>query len=246
MKESTNSITGIVLKNEPFKERDSKVVVYSLEAGKLILSARGSLKSNSKLGGHLQEFSLSKLMIIQGKVIEYIGGAKNIDTYLDLREDLNKLQVAGQGIYVFNKLVNTKAEDASLFYLLKDFLQLINDNPIEKTLILEKYYLSFLWQLLKILGYEPELYNCYHCKNKVELGDIYFNLTKAEVACNHKDLVNAGVKVSANIIKYLRFFNDNSLKKSSLLQINVKDLKVLKNLSNQFILYQFEEQLKKY
>jgi DNA repair protein RecO (recombination protein O) len=251
MRESTKNISAIILKSNPYKEQDLLITIYSKEEGKLILSARGARKSSSKLGGHLQIFNLSDLMVVSGRSFDYIGAAKNNKSYLNIREDFNKLQIAGRAMYVFNRLVNTKVQDEGLYYLLIDFLDHLNKNEVKdltKNEInkLEMYYLSFLWQLLNILGYKPNLYTCYYCQKRVSEGLNYFNLDKASLACNHSQLKGPIIKFNSNIIKYLRFLNEYNFDKVELLQISKADLKQLKNVSNQYIMYQLEEYLRKY
>jgi DNA repair protein RecO len=185
-------------------------------------------------------------MVVKGRNFDYIGAAKNIKSYLGIREDFNKIQIAGKALYVFNRLVNTKAQDQDLYYLLYDFLDHLNEAKDKDVSSLEMYYLSFIWQLLNILGYKPNLYTCYHCKKRISEGINYFNLNKASLACNHKEINSLSIKFSSNIVKYLRFLNEYSFDKVELLKINKADVKQLKNISNQYIMYQFEEYLRKY
>lgn len=246
MRETTKNISAIILKSDPYKEQDLLVTIYSKEEGKLILSARGARKSSSKLGGHLQIFNLSDLMVVNGRNFNYIGAAKNNKSYLQIRENFSKLQIAGKAIYVFNRLVNTKVQDEDLYYLLLMFLDHLNKDVSDSFNKLEMYYLSFLWQLLNILGYKPNLYTCYKCKKKISEGLNYFNLDKGSLAGNHENLPGSIIKLSSNIVKYLRFLNEYSFDKVELLSINKTDLKQLKNISNQYIMYQLEEYLRKY
>jgi DNA repair protein RecO (recombination protein O) len=246
MRERTQNISAFILKSEPYKETDLLVTIYSLEEGKLILSARGARKSSSKLGGHLQIFNLTNLMVVSGRSFDYIGAAKNNKSYLNIREDFNKLQIAGKAIYVFNRLVNTKVQDEDLYYLLMNFLDHLNQTQNNDISKLEMYYLSFLWQLLSILGYKPNLYTCYYCKKRINEGINYFNLDKASLACDHSQLTGPIIKLNSSIIKYLRFLNEYSFAKVELLKINKTDLKQLKGISNKYILYQLEEYLRKY
>lgn len=251
MRESTKNISAFILKSESYKEKDLLITIFSKEEGKLILSARSARKSSSKLGGHLQVFSLSDLMVVNGKSFDYIGAAKNNKSYLNIREDFNKMQIAGKAVYVFNRLVNTKVQDEDLYYLLKSFLDHLNKDKIDDLNSndvnkLEMYYLSFLWQLLSILGYRPNLYTCYYCKKRISEGINYFNLDKASLFCNHKEIKGPIINLSSNIVKYLRFLNKYSFDKVELLKINKTDLKQLKNITNKYIMYQLEEYLRKY
>ena len=246
MRESTKNISAIILKADFYKEQDLLITIYSQEEGKLILSARGARKSSSKLGGHLQIFNLANLMVVSGRNFDYIGAAKNNKSYLNVREDFNKLQIAGKAMYVFNRLVNTKVQDEDLYYLLMNFLDHLNQTQNNDISKLEMYYLSFLWQLLSILGYKPNLYTCYYCKKRVSEGVNHFNLDKASLACDHSQLTGPIIKLNSSIIKYLRFLNEYSFDKVELLKINKTDLKQLKNISNKYILYQLEEYLRKY
>ena len=46
--EETYNTKAIILNRQPFRERDSRVTIFSLERGKLILVARGTKKITSK------------------------------------------------------------------------------------------------------------------------------------------------------------------------------------------------------
>ena len=65
--EETFNTKAIILKREPFWEADTRVVVYSLEKGKLHLIARGTKKISSKLAGHLEPMNFVDLMVVRGK-----------------------------------------------------------------------------------------------------------------------------------------------------------------------------------
>ena len=124
--EDTNNTKAIILKRQSYRENDSSVVVYTPDFGKMTLIARGTKKITSKLIGHLEPISLSDIMIVKGKGRHYIGGAICQDAFLNIKDDLNKLYYAGQGIRVFNRLVRDGQGDPDLFNLLKNWLELLD------------------------------------------------------------------------------------------------------------------------
>jgi len=179
--EATYNLNVIVLKRDDFRENDSRVIVFSKEKGRLELVVRGAKKIKSKLASHLEPLNLVEIMAIHGRNFDYAGTALSSECFPNIKSDLEKLNFSVKAIGIFSALIKdgegTSAE--VLFYLLKDYLEIIdkaNDN-------LEFIHHIFLLKLLSELGYKPELENCSVCSKKIVSEKIFFSNRQGGTIC---------------------------------------------------------------
>lgn len=242
MNRESEIITGIILNSKPFRENDRQVSVYSKEEGKIVLKMRGALKAESKLIGQVQPFSLSTLMIVYGRAGDYIGGAKNIEAYLNIREDLNKIALAGKSFFLLNNLISYNQSDVVLFNFLKSFLYFLENKKVlvdKKTFPL--YHISFILKLLKIQGYWLNLYSCVFHKERIKENPLgyYFNFSRSGVCCQDLDEKGDNIKININVLKVLRFLEEKDFSEIGKISVSKKDLDLSVELVRKYILYHF-------
>ncbi len=217
--EETYTTKAIVLNRQPFRESDSRAVVYTCDRGKLELVVRGARKLESKLAGHLEPLNLSKIMVVRGRNFDYIGGAVNVDCYINIKNDLEKLSCAGKAVGLVNKIVKENEKDGGVFSLLREFLESANVEC--RMLNFELFYNFFVLKLLSELGYKPELYNCVVCQKKLKPGSNLFDLLKGGVVC--ANCQTAGDKnqltISNDCVKVLRLALKEEFRKLTNLKI---------------------------
>jgi DNA repair protein RecO (recombination protein O) len=64
---STYHARGIVLRRETWRDAARLYTVYTREAGKLLAIGRGTRKALSKLGAHLEPYTLVDLHLARGR-----------------------------------------------------------------------------------------------------------------------------------------------------------------------------------
>ncbi|MDO8592573.1 MAG: DNA repair protein RecO [bacterium] len=234
--DETYNLTAIVLNRRPYAEDDGRVTVYSLERGKLDLTVRGLKKIKSKLAGHLEPMTLVDIMAVRGRRHDYAGAAVSQECFGRIKNDLDKLTIAGQAVGVFNKLVKAGEADQGLFALLKDFLQLLN---LDTRCPLDAECLNsfFILKLLVELGYRPELDNCLGCGKKIMPGHNFFNPAKGGLFCSNCPSNSGSLEISDDAIKLLRLAI--SCKLAGLIKIKISDRleKEIMNIVNCFFQY---------
>lgn len=235
--EETYCTKTIILGRTAFREHDSKVIVYSLDKGKLDLVARGAKKIKSKLAAHLEPLNLTEIMVVRGKQFDYIGAASSQNCFRSIKEDLAKLVVAGKAINIFNKLVKAEEVDKEIFSLLKEFLEILDSRDLKINNGLEADFFNL--KLLTQLGYKPELYNCVICNNKITPNKNSFDLAKGGLICNRclnnkKDNI---LTISDNCIKILRVVVKSNFSQLSNLKIDSKLEEEVKNVISSFYQY---------
>jgi DNA repair protein RecO (recombination protein O) len=231
--EETYNFEAIILNRYAFRESDSRVILYSRERGKLELVARGTKKIKSKIAPHIEPFNLVEAMAVKGKNFDYLGSAISRSAFYNIKNDLNLLTVAGRIIKFLNYSVKEAVSDQQIFLLTKEALEILNDKKLKdnKEGLIELFY---IYKLMIILGYKPDLFNCLHCHKKISDQKNYFDITRGGIVCLNclKNLVsNKRLTISPNLIKILRFADKNSL--SELIKLKID--KVLEKELDNFI-----------
>lgn len=205
--DETYLIKGIVLKREPFRENDHRVIIYSEERGKLELVTRGSKKITSKLASHIEPVTFGCYMVVKGRQFNYVGAARSEDCYVKIKDDPERIEAVGSAFNFFLKHIKEGQVDTDNYNLLKNFLEILN-NLNFKTKFASFLAKVFILKTLSLFGYQPELHNCVECKKKIETGNNRFDFLKGGLVCSEcvknmkvdKDCVS----ISNNSIKLLR------------------------------------------
>lgn len=79
----------------------------------------------------------------------------------------------------------------------------------------------FAWQLMNIAGYQPELYHCLGCQEKIKAGQNFFEAVKGGLRCTQCATSNL-LAVSDNAIKVLRLFSEKEISDFTRLKIDDK------------------------
>jgi DNA repair protein RecO (recombination protein O) len=130
--ESTYNTRVIILNRFDFRENDSRIICYSEDRGKLELVARGAKKLKSKSSGHIEPLTLSNIMVVKGKDVNYAGTATGENFYSNIKEDLDKIFIASQAMSLVDKMTRVGEIDdhEKIFNLLKGFLDNLENGVI--------------------------------------------------------------------------------------------------------------------
>ncbi|PIP78295.1 MAG: DNA repair protein RecO [Gammaproteobacteria bacterium CG22_combo_CG10-13_8_21_14_all_40_8] len=162
------STEGIVLKEKDFGEADRFFTLFTKDFGKIKVMAKGVRKIKAKLRGGLQLFHYIYLEFVQGKYFYTAIEAVNINTFLTLRNEPEKLKALFYISELLAKLVKEERDERIWLLFLKIFKKMEESKFSGSRLELLLRY--FEWNLLDILGYHPELYNCVNCGVKLREG----------------------------------------------------------------------------
>lgn len=142
---------AIILARRDFREDDLLINAYSSSHGKLRLQAKGAKKIKSKLAGHLEPISLSSLNWVTGRNIDQLTGAVLNSGFLNIKQDENKILIAGSFVNLVDRLTHENLVDHDIFNLLASALNFLENNQLSKNLA----KLTFGFKLLHILGFNP-------------------------------------------------------------------------------------------
>lgn len=135
---------AIVLSRRDFREYDQIVSVFTKEAGKLELLARGVKKITSKNSAHLEPFSFVEIEVAKGKEIDHLTKVHPVEYFGNIRQDLQKSFAAGYIVFLTNQLVQVGERDVALFEALKSWLYYVDGVERFNRILIDCYIVTLL------------------------------------------------------------------------------------------------------
>lgn len=148
---------GIILRRERFLEDHSRVFIYTKDFGKIDLIARGTAKPLSKLAAHIEPLNICDLMVVKGKQYDYLGSCVSEQVFYNLKSHLDTSMVAGAIMHITDSLIKESEKDERIFFMLKQFLTILNDTAVISKNSLSILQTAFVFKLIAMLGYQPQL-----------------------------------------------------------------------------------------
>jgi DNA repair protein RecO (recombination protein O) len=195
-------IEAVVLRHNDWGEADRLLVLYSREMGKLRAVAKGVRKIHSRKAGHLEPFTCVTLQLARGRDLPIVTQADTIMAFLPVRDDLLRTSYAAYIIELVDRFIYEGGENRALYTLLVDTLnRLCGDGPLWQPV---RY---FEVQILDLLGFRPELFNCVSCREAIKPQEQFFSAAAGGVLCPKCGRERNGVHpVSLEALKYFRHF----------------------------------------
>ncbi len=143
---------AIVLRLTDYAEADRIVSLFSLEHGKISGIARGAKRSRKRFAGALEPFAHLKLQLHLGSGLANLVSADILDIFPGIRQNLTKIGSAAYACELVERLSPDEEPSPRLFRLLYCYLQRLDLAPVSAS---DRRF--FAVNLLKILGYQPQL-----------------------------------------------------------------------------------------
>jgi DNA repair protein RecO (recombination protein O) len=231
---------AIVLKRRDQGEADRVLTVFTPNMGKRVLMARGVRKPVSRKAGHLEPFTHVSLLLARGRTWDIITQAEMVTSFQGLREDLDRAAHA----YYFVELVDafTQEEDShpQLFDLLLHslaYLETTSNCPLTAR--------WFELRLLRLTGYQPQLFHCIECGDEIQPVTNYFSLEKGGVLCpKHGEGMRGAEPIAVGTLKVLRYLQSQPYAVISPLSLSPGRLRQVEKVLAAHIRYVLERKLK--
>lgn len=155
---------AIIIKKQNTNEYDQLVTCYTQESGKLTAVAKSILKSDSIQAMHLDIFNLVDFDLIGNRSTPIITGAQVYHTFYGMKSSLYSLAIAYFFSDIVDKMVYDNDKDVALWGFLEElFFDLDKSLNTSLPIIFRTRQLD----LLKLLGYFPQLDRCSLCRGRV-------------------------------------------------------------------------------
>lgn len=207
---------AIVIKKTKLGEADTILTFYTPDRGKIQGFAKSLRKTKSKMAGHLELITHSRVTFARGRSLDTITGSQTIDSFVPLKNDYKLMSYALYIIELVNQFTPEHYEDYNLFRLLLETLKnLCRTDDIETLLRF------FEIHLLSEVGYRPQLHHCVNCRKELEPVMNTFSPASGGVLCPECGYKSASVlfSLSVNALKVLRFFQSNDYDTASRLKV---------------------------
>lgn len=193
---------GLFLQKEERGDADLLFTVYTKDFGKLEILGKAIRKISSKLRAGAEIFYLSEIEFIQGKTYKTLTDTILIEKFTNIKADLKRLRVAYKISGILDDLVKDQESDEKIWRLSKETFNKLSEVEIAGARLGLLYY-YFFWNLISLLGYQPEL--------------------RADSIC--------GKKIDSDLAKILKIIIKKDWPVLSKLKITPNHLRLLKNIS---------------
>lgn len=216
-------------------EADQLFTIFTERFGKLEVLGKGIRKISSKLKSGTELFYLSEIEFIQGKIYKTLTDAILIDKFENLRKDLEKLKIAYSVSGILDNLIKGQEPDEKIWELLLEVFSKL-DNLKFKIYDLRLIYYYFLWNLISILGYAPQVINCAICQKRLTPVSLYFSPREGGILCqNCSKKISPILPITSEVVKILRIILDKNWGILSRIKVQNVHLDSLEEISKQYI-----------
>ncbi len=201
------SSEAIVLENRDYGEADLIVTYLTKEFGLINLFAKSPRKIRSKFGSSLEPLTYSKISFIgREERLQKIIQSDILYSFQKIRDNYKLYLKFSDTLNLIIKFLPKKEKNSELFHLLLHVLR-----EVEKSERWETYNLFLKINILKILGYFPDMMHCGICGKSLLKESFYskgFFFCKSCFLKNKSSSKDMGdYRISYHILKFLNSFS---------------------------------------
>lgn len=231
---------AIIIKRTKLGEADRILTLITPEYGKIRAVAKGTRRPQSKLGGHVELLTHSRLQLARGRNLDIITQAQTIESFMPLKNDLSLMSC---GLYLSELVDAFTAEDiegTQLFTLFSDTLHLLTQAENKDTLL--RY---FELQVFNLTGYRPQLQRCANCNTLLEPVSNFFCSSQGGVICPECALSEPEARpLSLNALKVLRLWQNCNYETAAHVNVSSVLSKELEQVLREYIKHILDRQIK--
>ncbi len=193
---------AVILRRRNYGDADRILTVFTPRLGKRILIAKGSRKTTSRKAGHLELFNHVNLLVAQARTWDIITESETIEGFLQLRGDLDAISRAAYICELVDAFTAEDDEYEPVWQLLLFCLRELDEGSANEADLLTRW---FELQLLRHMGFQPELFACLGCGGDLLPVENFIHLNAGGVFCPECGRNMQGAEpISARILKILR------------------------------------------
>lgn len=148
----SNSFTtrAIILKRRNVGETDRLLTLFTREAGRMTVRAKGVRAATSKRGAHIELFNTVKAQIIEGRGMPILAQTEIISDRSALKTDIKLLRIAYHIVEVVDRLTADRQPQTEVYELLERALSSVNLSTWKEE---DRLVAAFEAKLLTMLGF---------------------------------------------------------------------------------------------
>ena len=229
---------AIIISSNEVKEYDRFYGILSAEYGKKQIIAKGVRKITAKLACGLEPITYSEIFLAEGRTFDRVTGVIIHDQFNEIKKDLFKIKGVRKFFKTIDWLLREKSlegeEGQEFFDGLVFYLKLLNQKDSED-LKLQMVKFAVLWKLIYWLGFQPQIFYCASCSEKLKEQDFYQMILPSGIVCEDclKTLrvVSQKQRTSKDVLKILRIYYQRNIKTAFKLKISVQQANEIRRLT---------------
>jgi DNA repair protein RecO (recombination protein O) len=172
---------AIVIKTLKYHETSKIATLYTKRFGKISIIAKGIRKTDSKYGGIIETINLISAIFYykSGKNVHLLKECDIVNSFNDVRSDLNKTAVAYAILELLNYTIVEEEENEKIYNLLVNVINIMSE--VKKNVI--NLYWYFALKLLCELGFTINFSKCVKCNREDLLNKVYFIIDEGGLVC---------------------------------------------------------------
>ena len=189
-------VKGIVIRESTYKDNDKIITILTDSIGKVSVIAKGAKKTNSPYLASSQYLVYSEFVLYQNTGYFYLNSASVINTFYNLRIDLDKLQIVFELTKLINSVTDENQDCEKILKLFLNTIYALDKLDKDKKLIVN----AFKIKLFTLLGFAPRQDKCANCSKLLldaEEEFVYYNYVDNVFLCENCK----GVGDSRNVIR---------------------------------------------
>lgn len=229
---------AIVISSTEVKEYDRFYGILSAEHGKKTIVAKGVRKITAKLACGLEPITCSEVFLAEGRSFDRVTGVIINNQFCEIKKDLEKIKKARKFFKIIDWLLIEKSleiqENKELFEGLLFYLELLEKKSVDdfKLKVVE---LGILWKIIYWLGFQPQIFHCFNCSEKLQEQAFYKIILPSGIVCDKclkfNQINSHYQRASKEILKVLRIYNQKDFKTFSKLKLSPKQCNEIRILT---------------
>ena len=177
-------VKGIVIRESTYKDNDKIITILTDSIGKVSVIAKGAKKTNSPYLASSQYLVYSEFVLYQNTSYFYLNSASVINTFYNLRIDLDKLQIVFELTKLINSVTDENQDCEKILKLFLNTIYALDKLDKDKKLIVN----AFKIKLFTLLGFAPRQDKCANCSKLLldaEEEFVYYNYVDNVFLCEN-------------------------------------------------------------
>ncbi|MFH0805190.1 MAG: DNA repair protein RecO [Patescibacteria group bacterium] len=234
-------VHGIVIRHQPYREADRLVTLCTVERGVCTVQARGARKVSSKLAGSLEPLVDGFFSLARGRTYDTVIAADVVSSFPGLRSSWDRMNRSGYAAYLVGAATRHGEHDRRTYDLLQGYLGWL-DTASAAAAVTISPLLTFVWQYLAVLGFQPELQRCVRCQLPLQQVGNRFSVRRGGILC-HRCPDHDALPVSASGIKVLRLLQTYGWSAAVRIRLTSPVQRELLATTGSYLNYSLERQL---
>ncbi len=199
-------VKGIVIREVTYKDNDKIITILTDGLGKVSAIAKGAKKTNSPFLASSQFLVYSEFVLYQNTGYYYLNSAESINTFYNLRVDLDKLQIVFDMTKLINMVTDENQDCEKILKLFLNTIYALDKLDKDSKLVVN----AFKIKLFSLLGFAPRQDKCANCSKALlesEEDFVYYNYVDNTFLCEScKNTVDNRSKIQISMATYNAIF----------------------------------------